>query len=147
MEIVLWLLGTVVLLLALFVAGGIVIGGRLPQDHVATRTVTFRRRPEDVWAAINDPAIMDARGQGMGKTELVESAAPRRLVRKVVGEKDYGGTWTCEIVRAPDGCALTITEEGYVYNPFFRFVSKYVIGHQRSIDGVMANLKRRFSEA
>jgi hypothetical protein len=147
MQIVLWALGVIVVLLALFAAAAIFIGGRLPQDHVASRTVAFRRRPEDVWAAINDPAIMEARGQGMGKTELVESAAPRRLVRRVVGEKDYGGTWTCEIARAPDGCALTITEEGYVYNPFFRFVSKYVIGHHRSIDGVIANLKRRFSEA
>ena len=136
-----WIVGGLVLLLVLFVVIGAVIGGMLPRDHVATRTVLFRRPAEVIWAAINDPRVMDARGQGMGKSELVESVPPRLLVRKVVGERDYGGTWTCEIAPTADGCTLTITENGYVYNRFFRFVSKYVIGHHRSIDGVMNKLR------
>lgn len=143
MEIVLWLVGGLVLLLGLFVIVGVVIGGMLPQDHVATRTVSFRRSPEELWALINDPTVMDARGQGMGKIETVESVPPRLLVRKVVGERDYGGTWTCEIAPTAEGCTLTITENGYVYNRFFRFMSRYVIGHYRSIDGVMASLQMR----
>ena len=92
---------------------------------------------------INDRAVTEARGQGLGKTEIVESVPPRLLVRKVVGERDYGGTWTCEIAPTAEGSTLTVTENGYVYNRFFRFVSKYVIGHYRSIDGVMTSLQKR----
>ncbi len=143
MDIVLWTVGGLVLLLVLFVVIGVVVGGLLPQDHVAMRTAAFRRPPEELWALINDPKVVDARGQGMGKTEIVESVPPRLLVRKVVGERDYGGTWTWEIAPTPDGCTLTITEDGYVYNRFFRFVSKYIIGHYRSIDGVMATLQKQ----
>jgi hypothetical protein len=143
MEIVLWVVGGLVLLLAAFVIAAVVIGGMLPQDHVAMRTAAFRRSPDEIWALINDPAVMEARGQGMGKSETVESVPPRLLVRKVVGERDYGGTWTCEIAPTPEGCTLTITENGYVYNRFFRFISRYVIGHYRSIDGVMTSLQKR----
>ena len=145
MDFVVWILGGLglVLLLVLIVVAGVVIGGTLPRDHVAARTVSCRRSPEAIWAAINDPAIMEARGQGMGRSEVVESVPPRLLVRKVVGERDYGGTWTCEITPTAEGCTLTITENGYVYNRFFRFVSKYVIGHHRSIDGVLKRLQER----
>lgn len=146
MEIALWIVSVVVGALVLFVVGGVIIGGTLPQDHVASRTASFKRRPEDVWSAINDPAIMDARGQGMGKIEEVESMPPRRLVRRVVGDRDFGGTWTCEIGPTADGATLTITENGYVYNRFFRFISKYVIGHGRSMDGVIRKLHARFAE-
>jgi hypothetical protein len=37
--------------------------------------------------------------------------------------------------------SLTITERGEVYNPFFRFVSRYVMGHTQSIDEFMAALR------
>jgi hypothetical protein len=147
MDLVLSIFGVIVAALVLFVIAGIVIGRALPQDHIAARSVTFRRSPEDIWAALEDPKIMGERGQGMGNTETVESVPPRLLVRKIVGEKDFGGTWTCEIAPAADGGTLTITERGYVYNAFFRFMTRYVIGHHRSIDGVMAALKRRLGEA
>ncbi|HKW79119.1 MAG TPA: hypothetical protein VJQ09_08445 [Candidatus Limnocylindria bacterium] len=147
MDLVLWAVGVIAGALVLIAAAGVVIGRSLPQDHVAARTVAFRRTPEEVWSAINDPAVMDPRGQGMGSFAEVESVPPKLLVRKVVGDRDFGGTWTCEIAATADGSTLTITERGYVYNPFFRFVSRYVIGHYRSIDGVMAALRERFGEA
>ncbi len=146
MDLVLWIFGLVVAALVLFVIAGILIGRALPQDHIAARSVAFRRRPEELWDGLADPGVMGDRGQGMGKTETVESVPPRVLVRRIVGESDFGGTWTCEIAVTPAGSTLTITERGYVYNPFFRFMSRYVIGHHRSIDGVMAGLKKRSGE-
>lgn len=41
---------------------------------------------------------------------------------------------------------MTITENGEVYNAFLRFVSRYIIGHHRTIDGTMAALFKRFGE-
>lgn len=138
----------VILLILVVVMVAIISFGRsLPVAHVTGRTVTFRRPPEEVWAAITDPALLSSRGVGDVKFEVIESVPPKRLVRRVVGEKDFGGTWTCDIASAPSGSTLTITENGQIYNAFFRFVSRFIIGHHRTIDGTMAALRRRFGES
>jgi hypothetical protein len=142
-EILLW----IVLVLVVIVAGVLLVGRSLPVGHIASRTAAFHRSPEEVWAAINDPALMSSRGVGDVKFETVESVPPKLLVRRVVGEKDFGGTWTCEIAPAASGSTLTITENGEVYNTFFRFVSRYIVGHHRTIDGTMSALRERFGES
>jgi hypothetical protein len=142
-EILLW----IIIVLIVVVAGVTLFGRSLPVGHIASRTAAFRRPAEDVWAAINDPSLMSSRGVGGVRFETVESVPPKLLVRRVVGEKDFGGTWTCEIASAPTGSTLTITENGEVYSPFFRFVSRYVVGHHRTIDGTIAALRRRLGES
>jgi hypothetical protein len=139
------IIGIVVVLLV--VVAITLVGRSLPIGHVASRAATFRRTPEEVWAAINDPALLSSRGVGDMKFETVESLPPKLLVRRVVGENDFGGTWTCDIASSPDGSTLTITENGEIYNAFFRFVSRFIIGHHRTIDGTMAALRKRFGEA
>ena len=124
----------------------ILVGRSLPVAHVASRTVTFHRPPDEVWSAINDPALLSSRGVGDVKFETIESLPPKLLVRHVVGEKDFGGTWTCDIASAPAGSTLTITENGEIYNVFFRFASRFIIGHHRTIDGTMGALRKRFGE-
>ena len=52
----------------------------------------------------------------------------------------FGGTWTYRIVPAAAGSELTITEDGEVYNPIFRFMSRFVFGHTATIDGFLADL-------
>jgi hypothetical protein len=139
-------IGIVVGVIAIILAI-VLIGRSLSVAHVASRTVIFRRPPEEVWAAINDPALLSSRGVGEVKFETVESLPPKLLVRRVVGEKDFGGTWTCDIASSPGGSTLTITENGEIYNAFFRFVSRFIIGHHRTIDGTMTALRKRFGEA
>ena len=58
--------------------------------------------------------------------ETIESVAEKRLVRKIADPKmPFGGTWTYEIQADGGGCSLTITEHGEVYNPIFRFITKF----------------------
>jgi carbon monoxide dehydrogenase subunit G len=135
----------VLAVLAVIVVAMLLVGRSLPVAHTASRTITLRRSPQDVWAAVSDPDFM--RSQGAPKVEVVDSQAPRRLVTRVVGETAFGGTWTFDIAPAGAGSTLTITENGEVYNAFFRFMSRYVIGHHRTIDGTMATLRKRFGEA
>jgi hypothetical protein len=137
----------IIVVLAVIVVAIAIVGRALPIAHVASRTVAFRRPAEEVWAAIEDPALLSSRGVGDVRFETIESVPPKLLVRRVVGDKDFGGTWTCEIESSPGGSKLTITENGEVYNAFFRFVSRFVIGHHRTIDGTMAALRKRFGEA
>jgi hypothetical protein len=139
-------IGIVVALVVIALAIALV-GRSLPIGHIASRTAVFRRPPEDVWDAINDPALMSSRGVGEVKFETLESVPPKLLVRRVAGETDFGGTWTCEIAASPGGSTLTITENGEIYNAFFRVVSRYIVGHHRTIDGTIAALRKRLGEA
>ena len=113
----------------------------LPRDHQVSRTRAFAAPPEELWLAVNDPAITP---KGSPKTETTESVPPRLLVHRVVGETAFAGTWTFEIAPDAKGSVLTITESASVFNPVFRLVSRFVMGHYRSIDQYMAALGQRF---
>jgi hypothetical protein len=45
------------------------------------------------------------------------------------------------------GVELTIREDGEVRNVIYRFLSKFVFGHRRSIDGFMADLRVRLASS
>jgi hypothetical protein len=57
----------------------------------------------------------------------------------------FGGRWTFELSPAPGGTLLRITEDGEVYNPIFRFVSRFVFGHDRTINGYLEDLERHLA--
>lgn len=122
------------------VAGAYLLGRRLPVRHRVSGTVDLPVPPERLWRAITDPASARAGGTAFQTTE---AQPPRRLVRQVVGESSFGGTWTYVIEDVRNGSRLSITEDGEVYNPFFRFMSRYVIGQRRTMDSYFAELRRQ----
>jgi len=118
------------------------IGATLPRNHVATRSLALRRPAEEVW-----PAIMQATAASGVPVDVVESDPPRRQVTRVKDtEKNFGGTWTITITPSPGGSTLTITEDGWVSNPVFRFVSRYVMGHHATMDGMLKEVAKKFGE-
>ena len=135
------------ILIALVVVAAVVaviaaIGATLPRDHVATRSLAVRRPPEEVW-----PAIMQATAASGVPVDVVESDPPRRQVTRVKDtETMFGGTWTITITPSPTGSTLTITEDGWVGNPIFRFVSRYVMGHHATMDGMLKDVAKKFGE-
>jgi hypothetical protein len=126
-----------VLLAVILVATG--IGMLLPVKHVAARTEAFVVSQQRLW----DLAMAQFQKTNDGSYAIVEQSPPHRFVTAIV-KKDlpFGGTWTYEFAPSGAGTALTITERGEVYNPFFRFVSRYVMGHTKSIDDFMAALRK-----
>jgi hypothetical protein len=126
-----------VLLVVILVATG--IGMLLPVKHVASRTEAFTVSQQRLW----DLAMAQFQRTNDGSYAIVEQAPPNRFVSAIV-KKDlpFGGTWTYEFSPLRAGTSLTITERGEVYNPFFRFVSRYVMGHTKSIDDFMAALRK-----
>jgi hypothetical protein len=128
--------------LATLVALAAIIGAMLPRNHVASRSLTLRRPPQEIWRV-----IMHATAASSVPVDLVESDPPRRQVTRVKDtEKNFGGTWTITITPTATGGTLTITEEGWVGNPIFRFVSRYVMGHYATIDGMLKDVAKRFNE-
>ena len=118
------------------------IGAALPRTHVASRSLTLRRSPEEIW-----PVIMRATAASGVPVDVVESDPPRRQVTRIKDtEKMFGGTWTVTIAPLATGSTLTITEDGWVGNPIFRFVSRYVMGHHATMDGMLKEVAKTFNE-
>jgi len=155
--------------LAAVVVAVVLIGMALPQAHVARRRATYRQPPEVVWQAITtieefprwrsdvkriDRADHDGRiawreigRNGELPLEIVEAQPRARLVTRIAGAKlPFGGTWTYELAPAAGGTTLTITENGEVYNPIFRFVSRFVIGHDATANSYLRALGGKFGE-
>ena len=118
------------------------VGSRLPRTHKASRTLRVRRTPAEVW-----PAIMQATQASDVPVDVLENQPPHRLVTRVTEkEKNFGGTWTIAIAARPDGSDVTIAEDGWVANPIFRFVSRFVLGHHATMDGVLTQVAQSLNE-
>ena len=57
----------------------------------------------------------------------------------------FGGAWTLDVKPAPDGASLTITEDGEIYNPIFRVMSKVIFSPYATIDTYQADLRKRLA--
>ncbi len=151
-----WLLvglGAVVALMGLMAA----IGATLPVAHSATVSARVDAHPDSVWALISRPdAFPDWRpditavtrlddGQGPPRwreesrfgvmTFQAEAWDPPRTMTARIADEGlaFGGAWTYTVEPDGDGATLTITENGEVYNPVFRFMSRFVFGHERTL--------------
>ena len=145
----------------------VLVGSRLPVKHVASRSAEFKAPPDSLFAVIADfrnapswrkelksvellaPVNGRVRFREVGgerplTMEVEELSAPRRLVTRIADTGlPFGGSWEFELEPAGHGTRLTITEHGEVYNPVFRFMSRFVIGTTGTIDKYLASLTRR----
>lgn len=164
--------GTLLVLLAIgFLV--LVVGWRLPVGHVATRSAVVPASVPSVFARVNDfrsaptwrssvTAVDVEAGEvadgvtryrehssdGVIPYEVIEREVGRRLVTRIADPSlPFGGRWIFEFTQAPGGTEVRITEEGEVYNPVFRFMSRFVFGHTRSIDGYLNDLRASFTPA
>ena len=165
MRWVLWIAGGIAAVLALVTLAG----AMMPRTFVATRTATYAKSPAEVWAVITDfaatptwrPGVKKAeRGPDLGgkpvwnetfrndmRLSLVteEAVRPTRLVRRIFGEGlPFTGRWIFVLSPAAGGTRIVLTEEGDVPNPFFRFVSQVVMGHDRHLDTYLKDLGKHF---
>jgi hypothetical protein len=134
----------------LLVISVIVIGSLLPKRHVVSRSASYRATPDHLFALIAGPqdwrsdvlrceAVPSVDGRELmrettrnGETityELLDRMPPKSVKRRIATENlPYSGAWTYSL-QAHDG-----TTVGQVYNPVFRFVSRFVLGHTRTMD-------------
>lgn len=167
MKLVLLVVGTLVAIIVIVLA----IGAMLPVKHLATRSAIYHQPPNSIWQAITDyekfpawrttvvrveplppvnglPAWRETDTHGSAlPMEVVEAKPPVRLVTRIADPKfPFGGTWTYEITPASGGSRLRITENGEVYNIFFRFVSRFIIGYHGTMDIYLRALGQKFGE-
>ncbi|MGA2598440.1 MAG: SRPBCC family protein [Bryobacteraceae bacterium] len=141
---------------AMLIVCVVAIGSLLPQKHVASRSASFRAAPEKLFSLIagpqswrpdvlRDESVPDTNGRELrretarnGETityELLDRKPPQSITRRIATENlPYSGSWTTALQPQGETTTVRITETGQVYNPVFRFVSRFVIGHTRTID-------------
>lgn len=146
------------------------VGWLLPKEHSVTREARFHQPPDSIWKAITDIEAMPAWRQGLKSVkrlpdknglpawvetsdsgtipfETIFSEPPAKLSVRIADPKlPFGGTWTYEITPATGGSALRIREDGEVYNPVFRFLSRFVFGYSGTMDTYLKSLARKFGE-
>ena len=78
----------------------------------------------------------------------VDSVVPNKLLVTRIADPSlpFGGKWSYALTPSGDSTTLRITEDGEVYNPLFRFVSRFVFGHHATIDQYLRDLAKRFGE-
>jgi len=155
--------------LAGFVALLALVGTFLPKGHRASRTAVYTASPSRVFGTITDFArfpewrsdvkrveLLGDDGRGIRFLEEGRHGAVKYHVElrqpdsKLVTRIDdpslpYGGSWTLELQPVPEGTALTITEDGEVYNPIFRLLSKTIFSPYSTIDTYQADLRKRLA--
>jgi hypothetical protein len=152
MKLLLIGIGTLVALIFLVV----IIGTLLPKAHTVSRSAVFKATPEQLFALIDGPQTWrsnvkkyepvdeanglrqwretDSRGQTI-TYEAVECHPPTLLKTRIITKNlPCSGTWTLHLEPMDRSTVLRITEEGEVYNPVFRFVSRLVIGQTSTIE-------------
>jgi len=142
----------------------IAIGYSLPVEHSASRSIRIDRPVGEVYRAVRDLPNHPTWRPGLDRIEILseengrvrfreygwddpvtyelsEDIPERRLVTTIL-DKDlgYSGSWTYDLSANAGSTRLTITENGEVTNPAFRFMSRYVFGYTAGIDAYLRAL-------
>ncbi len=167
-----WMLAALAaaVLFLVFLVTARILGARLPVAHVARVRGAYRQEPQAIWdcvtrvsAAANwrsglkqverlpdrdgHPVWVEVSRRGRLTLVFETMEAPRRLVTRIADDKlPFGGTWTFEIAPAPQGCTLTITEDGEIYGPMFRFMAHHVFGYHTMQTRYLRDLGKKFGE-
>jgi uncharacterized protein YndB with AHSA1/START domain len=144
----------------------LVVGWMLPVSHVASRSASLNATPETVWRTITDVDAFPTWRSGVRKVERLpdrnghqvwaedgttgritlaveRSEPPHTLVTRIADpDLPFGGTWTYRITPTANGCTLTITENGEIYNPVFRAMARFVFGYESTMAAYLDGLKK-----
>ena len=147
------------------------IGAFVSRDHRATSTISLRHSPDSVWKVVRDLGGITAWFPAMQQSErlpdrdghevwhqrmsgfdvpiiVLESSPPRKLVTQIdpTAGGAFGGTWTYEMAPDSAGTRISVTEAGWISNPVFRFMSRFLFGYYGSLDKYLRALGTRFGE-
>ncbi|MCK6458986.1 MAG: SRPBCC family protein [Planctomycetes bacterium] len=145
----------------------LIVGLFVPRSHVASRSALFAASPQRVWAVLVDTGKAPEWRTGLDSVEALppldgkrryrevsgfgavtyvveEERAPERLVGRIADEGlGFGGSWTWELKREGEGTRVTITERGFITNPLFRVLARFVFGYEKTMETCLRDLGRR----
>jgi uncharacterized protein YndB with AHSA1/START domain len=164
-----WILGGIAVLATAAVII-YVIGALLPAAHVAAVQVQLHAQPDSIFNTITDPAAALSWRSDLRSVEiLTEPGGPLRwrestsngtftlvaerlepptylVTRLDDPELPFDGRWIHFLEPSAGGTRMTITEEGHVYSPIFRFMSRFVFGHHPTLERYARDLAAQFGD-
>jgi uncharacterized protein YndB with AHSA1/START domain len=165
LRVVAWIAGGLV-------AGGLLVylvGLFLPVRHSVTVVREVDGTPEEVWTLITNVEEFAEWRPGVERAESIEpiggwpawreegpegtltfvvaAVEPERtFVAEIVDEGlPFGGRWTYALEPTSTGTRLSIIEDGFVYNPIYRFVSRFFLGHAGTAEAYLDALEARLA--
>ncbi len=154
----------IVVLLILFVSIIYLMGYLMPVKHQSFVESHLPIAPEKLWKILTTPDEYKNWRRGIKELKLIDAnhwselnshgdtinyradwvELNKKLLTIITNNNlPYGGQWEFQIQNTNAGCNLRITENGEVYNPIFRFMSKYVFGHDATLKAYMADLQAK----
>ncbi|TGK62500.1 polyketide cyclase [Leptospira wolffii] len=158
-------LGKILTIVVVFVTLLVLSGYLLPRDHQASAERSYSISQKVLFDSIRNFSDYPTWRTGLESIEkesettwieldshgnrirfgIVEEASPSRLKTKILSDDlPFGGGWEFEISPEDRGSKLRITETGFVTNPLFRILSKFVFGHDATMRTFLADLDRKF---
>ena len=160
MKILLVVAGAMIVIIVLVVA----LGYLLPRHHVATRAAVYHATPDQLYVYIAGPQnwrpdvlhsefgngpngqriLRESTRDGSNMTyEITSATPPVSLTRRIIGKNlPFDGSWTYTLSTSPSGTSVRITEDANIYNPVFRFMSRFVLGYTGTMDKYLQALGR-----
>ena len=159
----------------LYAIGGLVLlalalygwGLSLPTDHAITVSKSLTAPPSQVFATIANfvdhpkwrsgvtrvdydlaaRRVVEKNSMGELPYKILKLDAPRLLVTEIDGGKDlgFGGTWVVTVAPIDGGSLVTIVEQGSVYSPFFRLMSKLFFPSDKTAKTYLDDLARKLN--
>lgn len=145
-----------------------VVGMLMEPGHVVTREAIYAHPPEEVWRVITrfdrtpawrsdveavqiesgDPIqFVEMGNQGPMPMEVTEQEAPHRMV---IMARDpslpFTGSWTFELAPTEGGTRLSVTEQGSIDNPLFRFVARVFMDPADTAQTYLVDLGRHLGQ-
>ena len=159
------------ILITLACLGGLIavmaiVGWMLPQGHQVSRTAMIAVSPPQVFSMISDVSkyaawrsdvtqvdMLPDDGRGtrfrehgpsgpvVFRVELIDAPQTMRVRIDDPGQP-FGGSWTYSLKPEGQGTSLTITEDGEVYNPIFRFMFNFFFSKTATLETYLAALQK-----
>jgi hypothetical protein len=146
----------------------VVVGWLLPKGHVVSRSASYQTKPDRLFSLITGPqdwrsdvlrceTVPDANGRELMREtmhdgesisyELLDRVPPTSIKRRIATDNlPYSGTWTFSLQPNGERTIVRITENGEVHTPVFRFMSRFVLGHSRSMDAYLHALGKTIGQ-
>ncbi|TGK44680.1 LIC10604 family protein [Leptospira andrefontaineae] len=139
-------------------------GYLLPKDHIASVEKDFSSSSENIFKIIrnireykdwrsglesvnieSDKIWIESDSHGNNiRFGIIEERFPNYLHTKILSEDlPFGGGWEFDIHQNGPNTKLKITENGFVTNPLFRVLSKFVFGHDATMKVYLEDLSKK----
>lgn len=145
-----------------------ITGMFISETYSVTVSHTYKAPVASVWHSITDVKNYPDWRTGVERVEIISDSADSLLWKEYYASTEpitfkatarrnstqfvvtivdenlpFGGSWTYRLEQLGTGMRLSITEDGQIYSPIYRFISRFIMGYTGTIRQYMDDLKQK----